>query len=205
MKSKEKLQNLIETIKEATGKTQGQISIGAGYKEKSLTQALSKEDGHEPVIKRLEIAYRDVLKKPTLNKVEAKGGKTIVQMPVSKENRDIDLQTALMDMIAITKEQVEVTRIQAETADKHAQARLAEADNNRRLIAMLERKQGAVTVDADPEKNPVLFARFEDLMVAIAASVTGKNQKDPKAVFDDMRTHFYDRIPKNEEEGIPVG
>lgn len=65
MDGKKELKILIETLKKATGKTQGQISLGAGYEEKSLTQALSKSRGHQAVIKQLRIAYKNILENPT--------------------------------------------------------------------------------------------------------------------------------------------
>jgi transcriptional regulator with XRE-family HTH domain len=61
MISKKNLQDLIKTIKKKTGKTQQEISIGAGYKEKTLTQLLSKNEDLEPAYNQLKLAYGDVL------------------------------------------------------------------------------------------------------------------------------------------------
>jgi transcriptional regulator with XRE-family HTH domain len=65
MISKKDLQGLIKTIKKKTGKTQEQISIGAGYKQKTLTQLLSKNEDLEPAFNQLKLAYSDVLNNST--------------------------------------------------------------------------------------------------------------------------------------------
>lgn len=66
MKSKEDLRELIKAIKKATGLTQKEISVGASYDENTLTQALSRDTGHEAVIKQLHIVYDDRLKNSTI-------------------------------------------------------------------------------------------------------------------------------------------
>lgn len=61
MTSKERLKNLIDLLIHATGKKQWQISEGAGYDRNSLTEALARSKGHEPVIEQLELVYKDVI------------------------------------------------------------------------------------------------------------------------------------------------
>lgn len=55
--SKENLIGLIEKIKKATGKTQGEISVGAGYKKETLTQSLSRGEGLDSIIDQLQLIY----------------------------------------------------------------------------------------------------------------------------------------------------
>jgi hypothetical protein len=65
MISKEQVQSLIKQIKEATGLRQGQISIEAGYKEKTLTELVSKGEKLESVYTQLRLVFKDRLKKST--------------------------------------------------------------------------------------------------------------------------------------------
>lgn len=63
MISKEDLKQLIKSIQDATGLGQEDISIEAGYKARTLTEILSKGDRLESAYKRLEITFKDRLKK----------------------------------------------------------------------------------------------------------------------------------------------
>lgn len=65
MKSKKDLQNLIKEIKAKTGKTQAEISSGAGYKAKTITQVMSKGEGLESVYNHLKLVYKEELKNST--------------------------------------------------------------------------------------------------------------------------------------------
>lgn len=65
MVSKKELRALIKTIKEKTGKNQGEISEGAGYKIKTLTQLLSKNEDLEPAYNQLKLVYKGVLNNST--------------------------------------------------------------------------------------------------------------------------------------------
>jgi transcriptional regulator with XRE-family HTH domain len=65
MISKKDLQELIKEIKKKTGKTQQEISIGAGYKEKTLTQLLSKNEDLEPAFNQLNLVYGHELNNST--------------------------------------------------------------------------------------------------------------------------------------------
>lgn len=65
MTSKKQVKDLIKTIKDRTGKTQEQISAGAGYGPKTLTQLLSKNEGLEPVYRQLQLAYSAELNNST--------------------------------------------------------------------------------------------------------------------------------------------
>ncbi len=58
MNSKDDLKRLVERLKDITGKTQKQLSVEAGYEEDSLTQAISKKEGHQAVIKQLMLAFK---------------------------------------------------------------------------------------------------------------------------------------------------
>lgn len=68
MKSKKDIQTLINTIKEKTGKTQTQISVLAGWKEKTLTQLISKGEGLDSVYNQLKLAFQNELNNSTLEK-----------------------------------------------------------------------------------------------------------------------------------------
>lgn len=62
--SKESLKELVDFLIIAKKfKTQSELSLDAGYKEQTLTQAISKKTGHRAVIDKLKIIYRDLLKK----------------------------------------------------------------------------------------------------------------------------------------------
>lgn len=65
MASKKQVKDLIKTLKERTGKTQEELSVGAGYSPKSLTQLISKGEGLEPVYNQLRLAYAAELKNST--------------------------------------------------------------------------------------------------------------------------------------------
>lgn len=65
MISKKDLQGLIKEIKKRTNQTQEQVSVGAGYKAKTLTQLLSKNEDLEPAYNQLKIAYAEVLNNST--------------------------------------------------------------------------------------------------------------------------------------------
>jgi transcriptional regulator with XRE-family HTH domain len=65
MVSKKNLQDLIKDIKKKTGKTQQEISSGAGYAEKTLTQLLSKGEDLETVYNQLRIVYSKELNNST--------------------------------------------------------------------------------------------------------------------------------------------
>ncbi len=62
--SKEILKELVDFLRIAKKfETQSELSVDAGLRPQTLTQAISKKDGHEAVIKKLKIIYRDLLKK----------------------------------------------------------------------------------------------------------------------------------------------
>ena len=60
--AKETLKNLIEFLMKKTNKNQSQLSVGAGYEIDTLSQLKSKPEGHEAVIKKLKLIYKDELK-----------------------------------------------------------------------------------------------------------------------------------------------
>lgn len=70
MVSKKNLQDLIKDIKKKTGKTQQEISAGAGYAEKTLTQLLSKGEDLEPVYNQLKIVYSKELNNSTYDNTD---------------------------------------------------------------------------------------------------------------------------------------
>lgn len=65
MKSKEEVKKLIGLIKTATGYTQQEISVKAGYAERSITQILSSGEGLDSLYKQLELVFGERLRKPT--------------------------------------------------------------------------------------------------------------------------------------------
>lgn len=70
MISKKDLQELIKEIRNKTNQTQQQVSVGAGYKAKTLTQLLSKNDDLEPAFNQLKLTYKEVLNNSTSPKTE---------------------------------------------------------------------------------------------------------------------------------------
>lgn len=66
MISKEDLRSLIKTIKRKTGKTQEQVSEGAGYEPETLTQLLSKNKSLDAAYNQLQLVYKEELKNSTL-------------------------------------------------------------------------------------------------------------------------------------------
>lgn len=70
MISKKDLQGLIKEIKKKANLTQEQVSVGAGYKPKTLTQLLSKNEDLEPAYNQLKIAYSEVLNNSTFSNKE---------------------------------------------------------------------------------------------------------------------------------------
>lgn len=65
MASKKQVKDLIKTLKEKTGMTQEELSAGAGYEPKTLTQLVSKGEGLESVYNQLRLAYSAELKNST--------------------------------------------------------------------------------------------------------------------------------------------
>lgn len=65
MISKDDLRSLIKTIKERTGKTQEQISEGAGYEPETLTQLLSKNKSLDAAYNQLKLVYKQELNNST--------------------------------------------------------------------------------------------------------------------------------------------
>lgn len=69
MISKEKVKQLINSIKKETGKTQKEIAVGAGYKENTLTQLLSKGENLDAVYDQLMRVYRLNNSTPNLDQI----------------------------------------------------------------------------------------------------------------------------------------
>lgn len=65
MASKKQVKDLIKTLKGKTGKTQEELSVGAGYEPKTLTQLVSKGEALESVYNQLKLAYAAELKNST--------------------------------------------------------------------------------------------------------------------------------------------
>lgn len=74
MASKEDLQKLIKRIRAATGLTQEKVSIGAGYKKRTLTQILSGEADKTATYNQLLLVYGERLKDSTQPKRGDKSG-----------------------------------------------------------------------------------------------------------------------------------
>jgi hypothetical protein len=66
MISKDQLRELIEFLKEKTGKSQQELSLEAGYKEKTLTQLLSGKASVDKVYHQLRRVYSPWLKNSTI-------------------------------------------------------------------------------------------------------------------------------------------
>lgn len=60
-----KLKTLVETIKAKTGLSQEGVSLGAGYKRKTLTQRISNGKDLEAVYAQLQLAFKDRLNNST--------------------------------------------------------------------------------------------------------------------------------------------
>lgn len=102
--------------------------------------------------------------KAFIEKFQTKFGLNLADFEEEKEPEvKGDLTKTILDLIEITKQQAEITRIQAETADKHAVARMREAENNAKLIAMLEKKQG-ITAGVDPQIQTALSAKIDGVL-----------------------------------------
>lgn len=96
MNSKKELEDLIKTIKTLTGLNQGKISVGAGYKENTLTQVKSKPDAIPAVINQLRIAYKETLKNSTAI-IKKKAGK-------NTKSGDFNLDTAFKEIVNYLKD-----------------------------------------------------------------------------------------------------
>lgn len=83
MKSKKEVKALIENIKKATGLTQQQVAVQAGYRPNTLSQQLSKGERLDAMHKQLEIAFSDKLNKSTLAEGPAQYNKTSAQTQMS--------------------------------------------------------------------------------------------------------------------------
>jgi transcriptional regulator with XRE-family HTH domain len=68
MISNKDLRSLIKEIKEKTGKTQEEISAGAGYEPKTLSQLMSKGANLEGAFTQLKLVYSNELKNSTSTK-----------------------------------------------------------------------------------------------------------------------------------------
>ena len=104
-------------------------------------------------------------------------------------NGEIDLSRSVADLIALTKEQAEITRIQAETADKHAAARMREADNNSRLISLLESKHGIIADDAK-ESHLAVATKLDAILELVVDVAAGKRYHSP----EQARAEYHIRL-----------
>lgn len=86
MKSKKDVQDLIKTIRAKTLQTQEQISIGAGWKAKTLTQMLSKGEAMDSVYDQLSLVYKEILN----NSISPRVGTRL-----RKVEEDYDLRASL--------------------------------------------------------------------------------------------------------------
>lgn len=84
MTSKKDLQDLIKVIRKKTGKTQQEVSVGAGYKQKTLTQLLSKNEDLDPVYNQLKLAYNDVLNISTSQGVDISPSLKAISMALQR-------------------------------------------------------------------------------------------------------------------------
>jgi hypothetical protein len=123
------LKQLIETICELTGKKPTQIAIEAGYiQEQALTQAVSRKKGHEAVIKKLRLAFKDVLNRQAEatsedNHVEPINGTKInVDALMQLISTNADAVRQIGEAIALTKTLAEANRMLAETNEQLARA-----------------------------------------------------------------------------------
>lgn len=152
---KEELIALIELIKRATGKTQSEIGVNAGYAENSLTEILAKPKGHGTAIKKLTIAYNHILKDSTSFNPE-----------VESFNSSEPMQ-AVLKLIDANRDSIETNRL-------HAEARVIEARNNDRLINMVERKFIAGAEAKNQANGPSILDRVLEV-----AAVVGSGKKWP--------------------------
>ena len=147
MASKEELQKLIETIQTSTGKTQADISLGAGYKEKYLSQIMSKDIVSDKVIQNLNKTYKIGVQK-TYKKVNSSASMVNEPQAEYKKGSSMDnkdpMAQALADMAASAK-------AQAEANNKNAEKDL-------RITAMLENKFSS---NALTERLSVAEASFD--------------------------------------------
>ena len=84
---------------------------------------------------------------------------------------------------------VDLTRQQSTINDKHADARIKEADNNSRLIALLEGKYSP-TADASLNTHPESSYRISQLIRLVAEIGAGLRYKDLEAALDDIHTRL---------------
>lgn len=86
MKSKEELKSLIEMIKDATGLSQQDIAVQAGYQPKSLTQILSKGEGLEATYRQLQLVFKERLNKSTKQVgVETEKAQAVTPAPLNTD------------------------------------------------------------------------------------------------------------------------
>jgi transcriptional regulator with XRE-family HTH domain len=100
--SKEELRSLINDLKNSTGLTQEQLSVAAGYSAKTLTQALSKKEGHDAVMKQLKLIDWGKVDKTLLETVDNKNSKSTVESTNGNISKDEYIQ-ALKDQIETLK------------------------------------------------------------------------------------------------------
>ena len=118
MDSKEELKSLINTVKKHKKWTQEKVSIEAGYKADTLTQALSKPKGQEAVIKHLRLIYRDILepKKYEENEITRKVEEEGEPLDTKREN------AVLKEKISELEERnAELNERNAELEERHAE------------------------------------------------------------------------------------
>lgn len=107
MITKEDLKKLIARIKAATGKTQRQISVGAGYGENSLSELAAQKNGnYEPAYRQLELVYGDILKNSTPRSLtvgkEAFTADQLFHMymkAMERQDKIMDAQTVILNRI----------------------------------------------------------------------------------------------------------
>jgi hypothetical protein len=176
---KEELINLIEFLKKATGKNQSEIGINAGYAGNSLTEILAKPKGHGTAIKKLRIAYKDILNNST------------------SANTEVESNTEFAPMQAILK-LIDANRDSIETNRLHAEARVIEAKNNDRLINMVERK---FTVGVEAKSQVDGPSIIDKVLEVVAVVGSGKKWTTKEAAEKALRTLVFGDQPEFSKSG----
>lgn len=153
MISKDALKSLIDSIKDATGLGQEEISIEAGYKSTTLTELLSKGKRLDAAYKRLEIRFRDRLKNTMSEPTEVRQHFTADQLfhmymkAMERQDRLMETQNEILNDI---RKKMAQESTQAKMIDdfKEMKATLSDVWNGLRVVATRQGTDREVALSA---------------------------------------------------------
>ena len=149
--------DLIDYIRKEKGLTQSQIAKMAGYtQDNALAQVVSRKTGHEPAIRKLQIAFKDILQKDTVAEIEENA------VPLPPIRRRSDNENHLHDFT--NQSLFNLTESNRVLAESHKIL----AETNSKLADKV------ITASAPYQNSEVFSSMFSNLQEVILRVATGE-------------------------------